>query len=276
MTRLLAALAVVLFVSFPVTSALVEPSVLLSAKVLWVALTAMAFVRPAWSPYVLVALVPLVPWLPAYSPRIPQGLVHLIVLSQALPWLVRYVFGKAAIVGDRLSWAWALFVGVAVASVLTHYGGYQAVYDSWSTFWIDARGDLFRYVLDGPNIELENMIIAATALADGLLTYLVVRSGLALPGARPVPLLGVVAATGIAASLFGFYQTRTHIALAWMWRENDPGIIRINATYTDPNAFASYLALLMPIALGLAARAVGRERLAWLGGTALKIGRAHV
>lgn len=270
-SRIIAACAVVLFVAFPVTSALVEPSVFLWVKVLWVALTAMAFVRPQWSPYVLVALVPLVPWLPAYSLRIPQGLVHLIVLSQALPWLGRYVVGKATIVRDRLSWAWALLVGVAVASVLTHYGGYQAVYDSWSAFWVDARGDLFRYVLDSPNIEMENMIIAATAFADGLLAYLVVRSGLAVTGARPVPLLGVVAATGIAASLFGFYQMRTHLALAGMWRANDPGIIRINATYTDPNAFASYLALLIPIAIGLAARAVGRERLAWLGGTALMV-----
>ena len=160
-----------------------------------------------------------------------------------------------------------MFVTVAIASVCAHYGGYQAVFDSWQTFWVEVREHLARYVFEGPNIEISNMIVAATALTDGLLVYLVVRA--ALPRGSEVSLLSAAAAAGIAAAVFGFYQWRTHVGLSSMWVENDPGIIRINATYTDPNALASYFALLIPIALGLAAReTVSRARMLWLAGVA--------
>lgn len=282
--RVLAASAAYLFTTYPVYSALASPAVALSAKLVWLALAVLAFARPASSPFVLVALVPLVPWLTVYMRGIPQGLVHLIVLSQALPLLVRYVVGRGSVTFGRsrsiphqepapdwIAWAWAVFVTVAIASVCAHYGGYQTVFDSWRTFWVEVSGHLTHYVFEGPNIELSNMIVAATALIDGLLVYLVVRA--ALPRESEVSLLSAAAMAGVAAAVFGFYQWRTHVGLSSMWMENDPGIIRINATYTDPNALASYFALLIPIALGLAAReAVSRARVLWLAGvTAMSV-----
>jgi O-antigen ligase len=278
--RLLAAIALYLFTAYPVYSALTSPTVALIPKLVWLALAMLAFARPAWSPFVLVALVPLVPWLTVYMRRMPEGLVHLIVLSQALPLLARYVFGRANVTFNRsrsiphqepapdwIAWAWALFVTVAIASVCAHYAGYQAVFDSWQTFWVEVREHLARYVFEGPNIEISNMIVAATTLIDGLLAYLVVRA--ALPRGSEVTLLSASAGAGVAAAVFGFYQWQTRLGLSTMWVENDPGIIRINATYTDPNALASYFALLIPIALGLAAReGVNRKRLLWLAGVA--------
>lgn len=278
--RVLAAYAVYLFTAYPVYHALMSPAVALNAKLVWVALAVLAFVRPAWSPFVLVALVPLVPWLTLYMRRLPLGLVHLIVLSQALPLLVRYVVGRGGVTFNRsrsiphqepapdwIAWAWAVFVTVAIASVCAHYGGYQTFFDSWRTFWVEVHEHLANYVFEGPTIEISNMIVAATALIDGLLVYLVVRA--ALPRESEVSLLSAAALAGIAAAAFGFYQWRTHVGLSGMWMENDPGIIRINATYTDPNALASYFALLIPIALGLAAReTVSRVRLLWLAGVA--------
>lgn len=280
--RMLAAYAVYLFTAYPVYHTLISPDVALNAKLVWVALAVLAFARPAWSPFVLVALVPLVPWLTVYMRRMPQGLVHLIVLSQALPLLVRYVVGRGSgsvtftrsrsiphqePAPDGIAWAWAVFVTVAIASVCAHYGSYQVVFDSWQTFWVEVREHLAHYVFEGPNIELFNMIVAATALIDGLLVYLVVRA--ALPRGSEVSLVSAAALTGIAAAVFGFYQWRTRVGLSQMWLENDPGIIRINATYTDPNALASYFALLIPIALGLAAReTASRARMSWLAGVA--------
>jgi O-antigen ligase len=276
--RVLAAYAVYLFTAYPVYTALTSPAVAFNAKLVWLALAVVAFVRPTWSPFVLVALVPLVPWLTIYMRRMPHGLIHLIVLSQALPLLVRYLFGGVTFSRSRsiphqepapdwIAWAWAVFVTVAIASVCAHYGGYQAVFDSWQTFMVEVREHLARYVFEGPNIEITNMIVAATALSDGLLVYLVVRA--ALPRGSEVSLLSAAAATGIAAAVFGFYQWRTHVGLSVMWAENDPGIVRINATYTDPNALASYFALLIPIALGLAAReTASRARVMWLAGIA--------
>jgi O-antigen ligase len=285
--RALAAFAVYLFTSYPVYHALASDAVALNAKLVWLALAVLAFARPSWSPFVLVALVPLVPWLTVYTRRMPQGLVHLIVLSQALPLLVRYVAGRGQVTFGRsrsiphqepapdwIAWAWAVFVTVAIASVCAHYGAYQTIFDSWGTFWVEAGDHLSRYVFEGPNIELSNMIVAATALVDGLLVYLVVRA--ALPRGSEVTLMSAAVIAAVAAALFGFYQWHTHVGLSSMWSRHDPGIIRINATYTDPNALASYFALLIPIALGLAAReAVGRARLLWLAGVAV-IGMALV
>jgi len=278
--RALAAFAVYLFTAYPVYSALASSDVALNAKLVWLALAVVAFARPAWSPFVLVALVPLVPWLTIYMRRMPQGLVHLIVLSQALPLLVRYVAGRGSVTFSRsrsiphqqpapdwIAWAWAVFVAVAIASVCAHYGGYQTFFDSWRTFWVEVREHLAHYVFEGPTIEVFNMIVAATALIDGLLVYLVVRA--TLPRGSEVSLLSAAVGAGIAAAVFGFYQWQTRLGLSQMWVENDPGIIRINATYTDPNALASYFALLIPIALGLAAReTVSRARLLWLAGIA--------
>ncbi len=279
--RVLAAYAVYLFTAYPVYHALVSSDVALNAKLVWLALTVLAFARPAWSPFVLVALVPLVPWLTGYMRRMPQGLVHLIVLSQALPLLVRYVVGRWQVTFNRsrsiphqepapdwIAWAWAVFVTVAIASVCTHYGGVS----DRLRFVADVLGGSARAISrttcsKGRTSRLSNMIVAATALIDGLLVYLVVRAD--LPRGSEVSLLSAAAMAGIAAAVFGFYQWRTHLGLSSMWMENDPGIIRINATYTDPNALASYFALLIPIALGLAAReAVSRARLLWLAGVA--------
>jgi O-antigen ligase len=278
--RAIAAVAIYLFTAYPVYHALASPAVALTAKIAWLALAALAFARPAWSPFAIVALVPLVPWLTVSMRGVPQGVIHLIVLSQALPMLVLYVLGRGwdtfsrsrsiphqETAPDWIAWAWAVFVTVAIASVCAHYGAYQTVFDSWSTFWVEVREHLGHYVFEGPNIELSNMFVASTALIDGLLVYLVVRA--ALPRGSEAPLLSAASMAGIAAAVFGFYQWRTHVGLSSMWMENDPGIIRINATYTDPNALSSYFALLIPIALGLAAReAVGRARMLWLAGIA--------
>jgi O-antigen ligase len=279
--RVLAAFAVYLFTAYPVYHVLTAPSAALSVKLAWLGLAALAFARPAWSPFVIVALVPLVPWLTVYMRLVPLGLVHLIVLSQALPLLARYVVGRGSVTfspsrsiphqtpaPDWIAWAWAVFITVAIASVCAHYGSYQTVFDSWRTFWVEVREHLARYVFEGPNIEISNMLVAATALIDGLLVYLVVRAS--LPRRSEVTLMSAAVTTAIAAALFGFYQWRTHIGLSWMWTEHDPHIVRINATYTDPNALASYFALLIPIALGLAAReTVSRARMLWLTGIAL-------
>src|SRR5262245_26984606 len=122
--RALAAYAVYLFTVYPVYHALISSDVAFNAKLAWLALVVVACVRPAWSPFVLVALVPLVPWLTLHVRRMPQGLVHLIVLSQALPLLVRYVvvargegrvtFNRSRTVPHRepapdwIAWAWAV------------------------------------------------------------------------------------------------------------------------------------------------------------------------
>ena len=97
--RVLAAVAVYLFTVYPVYSALASPTVAFNAKVVWLALAVLAFARPAWSPFAIVALVPLVPWLTVSMRHMPLGLVHLIVLSQALPLLVRYVIDR----GERVT-----------------------------------------------------------------------------------------------------------------------------------------------------------------------------
>src|SRR5262249_34170501 len=134
---------------------------------------------------------------------------------------------------------------------------------SSSAFWVEVRDYLARYVFERPNLELSTMLVAASTYVDGLLVVLVIVWNIEYVDVRS--LLWTMAASGVVVALFGFYQAETRLGLATEWTINDPDIVRINATYSDPNALASYFALLIPLTIGLGAAEAGRRRLLWAG-----------
>ena len=73
----------------------------------------------------------------------------------------------------------------------------------------------------------------------------------------------------ILTALFGLWQARTGLGLQTAWLVFDAGILRINATYTDPNALAAFYALVGPVLAGLAMRSAGWRRASWSAGTGL-------
>ncbi len=102
---------------------------------------------------------------------------------------------------------------------------------------------------------------------DGLLCALIVRWATTRETReRPLRAAGIAA---ILTALFGMAQAFTGIGLQHAWRVFDAGIIRINATYIDPNALAAFYALVTPVLAGLALRTAGWRRVAWGAGTAL-------
>ncbi len=289
--RALALASALLFALFPVASALLAPDTSLRLKVCWLALFVLGLARPRWGAFAFIALAPLTPWLPYTYRHVPNGIIHLLVLSQALPLLLRLALGRAALpprsevesnggtgvrndqprvatpasVSDGVLWAWALLVCLAVASVFTEYATQRIVFDSFAAFWVELRDHLSRYVFERPNVELSNMLVAASTYVDGLLVFLIIRWNIGRAEVRP--LLWTMAGAGVAVALFGFYQAQTHLGLSPDWLINDPDIIRINSTYSDPNALASYFSLLIPLAIGLAAAEMDlRRRLLWAAG----------
>ena len=81
--------------------------------------------------------------------------------------------------------------------------------------------------------------------------------------------LRAAAGAAILTALFGLWQAQTGLGLQTAWLVFDAGILRINATYTDPNALAAFYALVGPVLAGLAMRSAGWRRAAWSAGTGL-------
>lgn len=67
----------------------------------------------------------------------------------------------------------------------------------------------------------------------------------------------------------GVWQWWTGYGLLAFWLQQNPNITRINATFTDVNGLGSYLAMMVPVALGLAMRQVGLWRWSWRAGATL-------
>ncbi len=234
------------------------------------ALTLVACVRPAWSPAVLLGLVPLLPVWPTLEPAIPPAIVHLVVATQVLPWLLRRAAGRPPATSASAVPAWGVFLAVAAVSVLVsltpvrvspsemaHLSRYVFAQVPGYIFVVDAVGD-------GRALPL------LTALVDGWCCILVV-CGVASRETRA----GVLRAGAIGAvltALFGFYQATTGLGLQSAWRVFDAGIIRINATYVDPNALAAFYALIAPVIIGLAMAVSGWRRAAWGTGFAVVLG----
>lgn len=266
--RLIAAGAVAFFVAYPVFAFLRAADVPLLYKAAWLAALALGGLAPRLGLGVLFA-VPFMPVL-AQLAFAPQALVHLAVLSQALPWLLRVASGRVPLRQDVVGWAWLAFVAVAAASLVPTLAAASLWFDTLGDAGRELNGVLADYFTARPGPGLVNVFVAFTTLTDGLLTYAMFRS--VLPETRRVRAVRTLAAIAVVISLFGLSQFLWRWGLPAMWRLNDPEITRINSTFTDPNALAAYLALMLPILGGLvgAARSA-RTRAAWTIGLVLSL-----
>ena len=235
-----------------------------------VALTVLAVARPHWSPAVLIGLVPLLPIWPTLVPDVPDGIVHLVVATQAIPWMVYRLLGRRA---ERSSMAagWSLFVAVATVSLLVAFTPEPWRGVDLPHVWRLIRNDVPAYMFGVEHLMAVSGIPVWTVLADGLLCALIV-SWATTRGTREST-LRAAATAAVLTAVFGMWQAVTGLGLQTAWQIFDAGITRINATYIDPNALAAFYALVAPV-LGrtrdalvrLAACGVGRGRGARAGG----------
>ncbi len=83
-----------------------------------------------------------------------------------------------------------------------------------------------------------------TVIVDGLMCALIV--GWAMTRETRLRALRAVGVSAVLTALFGMWQAITGLGLQTAWIVFDAGIIRINATYIDPNALAAFYALVAP------------------------------
>lgn len=238
---------------------LVSPRMPGPVRLALIALTILGVARPSWSPAVLVGLVPLLPVWPSLVPTLPDGLVHLVVATQAVPWLVRRLVGAR---GARSTAppGWALLVGVATVSLLVALTPEPWRGADFGHVWRQIQSQVPAYVFE-IGLNAPRALAAWTVLLDGLLCALVVSW--ATTRATRVRVLRAAAVAAVLTALFGMVQAATGYGLQTAWRVFDAGIVRINATYVDPNALAAFYALVGPVLAGLAMRSSGARRVAW-------------
>lgn len=227
-------------------------------------LGAMATVRPGWAPSLLLLLVPLLPVVPSLIPDVPAGIVHLVVLTQAVPILIRTALTGWTRPGMTVIPAWTTFLVVCAVSVAVELTPGQMRWAAFADVWRDITSQVPSYVFMAQATQEGRALPVLVALVDGLLCAFMVRQTVSRES-RP-RVLKVAAIGALATAWAGFLQARTGIGLQSAWTTFDPGITRINATYVDPNALAAYYALMGPVVLGLAFAAAGWRRRAWGAG----------
>lgn len=270
--RAAAAAVLLALAAYPTRVFLAAPTVPFALKAAWIGAVALGSWRPAWGVLLLLAA-PLLPIWPYLHPSIPPSLVHLLVLSQALPLLARRAARDAPLRFDAVAWSLVALFCVALASVLVTLSGVWMASVSVREFLGQVNALLYRYPFHRPGPGLANTLVALSTLGDGTLAYLAFRN--ALPEARRWTALSVFASVALAVAVFGIIQAYTRWGLVAAWLRLDP-IIRINATFTDPNAVAAYFAMALPVVVGLAAAARRRRpRVGWLA-AALALGTALV
>ncbi|MGH2587452.1 MAG: hypothetical protein ACRDJE_21255, partial [Dehalococcoidia bacterium] len=252
----------VFLVAFPVQATLLTPTVAWWFKLAWLGFVAIGVLRPSWSPAILVVAPPLSPILPVTWPAIPAGLVHLTIVSQALPFLTRVLIGRVTPPRDPVTASWALMVIVALATLAGPYLAYLLAGGSLDAWWLEVQVKAARYVFEPAPSLLFGGVVACTVLLDGLIVAAMI--GTLTPAERRPRLLVTAALTAAVVAATGIVQSQTLVGLSPQWRFFDPGIVRVNATYTDPNALAAYFALLASVTAGLAGAATGSRRVVWV------------
>ncbi|MPY87715.1 MAG: hypothetical protein GEU99_07325 [Luteitalea sp.] len=260
--RVIAALLLAFLVAFPVRAVLVTAGVAWLFKLAWLGLVTVGVLRPAWSPAIIVVATPLSPILPVAWPAIPASLVHLTIVSQALPFLARLVVGRRTLPRDPVTASWALVVLVAALTLASPYAAYLLAGGALEAWWLEAQVKAAAYAFESAPSLLLGGAVTCSVLLDGLLVAAMVRTLTSAERRRSILVAAAVGA-GIVASV-GIVQSQTLVGLRPLWQLFDPGIVRVNATYTDPNALAAYFALLVSVIAGLAGAAVGWRRAVWL------------
>jgi O-antigen ligase len=261
--RVAAVLGLVAYMAGPGYAIVASPQVPEFVRWPLLALTGVAVLRPTWSAGVLLLLVPLLPVWPTLYPTVPPSIVHLVVVTQVVPWLVRRAAGRRRATTCSAVPAWGIFVAVAAVSVAVGLTPDRWRPSDMAHLWRNVAAQVpgYLYITDTGDGRALPLLIA---LIDGFCCIGLVSG--TLTRETRVWALRAAAIGAILTALFGFVQAQTGIGLQTAWRIFDAGIIRINATYVDPNALAAFYALVAPVIAGLAMARDGWRRGGWCAG----------
>ncbi|MBL8144710.1 MAG: O-antigen ligase family protein [Acidobacteria bacterium] len=152
---------------------------------------------------------------------------------------------------------------VAVAPLTVAHGGALELAGKAALF---LRAE---YVTGSSQRHVLASVASWAVVIEGLAMFWLARRMVAQVGRAPV--LATLAGAATAVAAFGIWQWWTGAHLLAFWRQYDPHLRRINATFTDVNALGAFLAMLTPAVLWLSgAASSSARRVAWLlGGAAL-------
>lgn len=270
--RVLAVIGVALVLAYPVPALLALDRLPTILKILWVAGVAAAAAWPGPSVLVFVALAPLLPIVPTLwhwpSVSLPSAWLWALLLP-AWVGLARRPARRALPAPAMI----LLLIATAslVASVYPLHLARDGIGQLLGEIDQYLRHDL---IIARSQRQVLSPLAAWATLAEGLG---VLWLGCRFVGSRPedVPrrlaaLAVAIAAGACAVGAWAVEQWWTRDHLLQFWVEQDPYIVRVNASFTDVNALGAYLASSLAVVLGVAwLREDRRWRVAWLAGGAL-------
>lgn len=255
------AVLALLYVSGPLLTVWQTSSTPVWVRVGLAALLVIGCARPLWAPSLLLVVVPLLPVVPTLVADVPAAIVHLVVLTQAVPVLLRRAARGVTETPMSFLPGWAVFLSVCAVSVAVDLTPGQWRWAAVAEVWRDVASQVPAYVFMAQATQEGRALPLLIALVDGLLCAFIVQQ--TVTRETRLRVLRAAAAGAVLTAWCGFAQAWTGIGLQSAWTTFDPGITRINATFVDPNALASYYALTGPVLLALAFAASGWRRLLW-------------
>lgn len=235
------------------------------------ALLAARWPTASWLAFVVGA--PLLPIVPELRGWPPVSLLAMWLFALLVPAWVRVAWRGERRVLDH--WP-ALYLLLAFAALVAALAPLAAGDRGPAGFFLDLqhflRNDLVE--LTGQR-HLFASVLAWLVMAEGVgMAWLAARFLRQRGEDGPVWLASAVAAGGTLVAAWGVRQWWLRDNLLPFWREFDPFIVRVNASFTDVNAFGSYLAGTIVVTLGLAAAARGRARAGWAAAALVMVAAA--
>lgn len=268
--RLIALLALAFTAAYLLPGWLAADGLPVGVVLAWLAALAGAAIRPSASWLLFVAAAPLLPIVPTLRewPAVP-------LLALWLSALLVPAYGRLLVRPGR-SWfdPWAgLFLLLVTASLVAALAPFAV--------GAGARDLLARLhgfmTAEFATLESQRHLFASTLawaiVAEGVAMGWLARRFLRERGEAGLVQMAVAAVTGAGlVAAWGVRQWWTREHLLPFWREFDPFIVRINASFTDVNTLGSYLAAMAVVSLSLAGAARdARARAAGLVVTALVV-----
>lgn len=252
--RLLAMAGLAVVLAYPARAFLAAESVPLALRLAWPVVALFAWRWPRASLVGLVTLAPLLPIVPllvGWPPALSLAQAGLTALLAAR--LARIVMGGASAAPPPATVM--LFAAWVTASLVVALWPLQFVRGGLAGLAAEVHAFAGRdLLLAVSQRHLFASVVAWAILLEGLALLWLVRATLVEAGDtwRRRALAGAAFGAAVAAAV-GVFQWWTRWNLLPFWVEVDPNITRVNATFTDVNAFGAFLASMAPVVVAVAA-----------------------
>jgi len=236
----------------------------------WLLVAAAAWRFPGASLAAFVAGSPLLPIVPRLAGWPPVSLGELWLEALLVPVFLRIAAGRRNWRGG-LPASFSLLAALATASLVVSMYPFQTVADGWLPFLAEVHAFLSVDLAAATSqTHRFGSVGAWLTLMDGLALLWLVVSEPARDPRRFVRQIAIAGASGaVAVALIGTIQWWTRWNLLPLWLQQDPNVVRINATFPDVNSLGAFLVLWVWMPLAVAAP--GGPRL-WRWGWRLGVG----